>query len=231
MVRIHVQQGPERQFLYECSATARVGDVAKALVQTHNLQLTIRRLILQARRQLRPDSDHPDAGGASTGNSCKTDSGAGLERAISEAEAYISKEQVLHGKLASPLLLKDHIQNIEREIANYSFEALEHTSFQPGTCEDEGLEFLHEDETRIWWAGKELQKTKALSEYVGKNEKTKIVVKLEPSSPEPSLCSSVSTFFVFSGAFSKRWLLIHSWDCVTREKQRKKQTCSSSHLC
>ncbi|CAN6442457.1 unnamed protein product [Victoria cruziana] len=194
MVRIHVQQGPERQFLYECSATARVGDVAKALVRIHNLQLTIRSLILQARKQLYPDVDLPDGGDGSTGNNCITGERRGsaprLERAILEAEAYISKEQVLHGKLASPLLLEDHIRNIERELAS-SFEALQHASFQPGTCE--GLKFLDEDATQIWWAGKGLLKTKALSEYVGKNEKTKIVVKLEPSYPDPSPHSSVST--------------------------------------
>lgn len=36
-------------------------------------------------------------------------------------------------------------------------------------------------ETSVWWAGKELMRGKTLSDYVGKNEKTKIVVKMQKS--------------------------------------------------
>ncbi len=31
----------------------------------------------------------------------------------------------------------------------------------------------------LWWAGKELQRGKLLCDFVGKNEKTKLVVKLQ----------------------------------------------------
>jgi cilia- and flagella-associated protein 298 len=34
-------------------------------------------------------------------------------------------------------------------------------------------------DTCLWWAGKELVGDKCLSDYVGKNEKTKIVVKIQ----------------------------------------------------
>ncbi len=45
----------------------------------------------------------------------------------------------------------------------------------------ENYEYLKPQETSIWWAGKEFQKGKTLADYVGKNEKTKIVVKLTKS--------------------------------------------------
>ena len=32
----------------------------------------------------------------------------------------------------------------------------------------------------MWWAGKELVPEKHLSDYIGKNEKTKLIVKLQP---------------------------------------------------
>jgi len=32
--------------------------------------------------------------------------------------------------------------------------------------------------TALWWAGKELMRGKTLADYVGKNDKTKIVIKL-----------------------------------------------------
>jgi len=41
----------------------------------------------------------------------------------------------------------------------------------------EGSEYLAE-ETSLWWASKELLRGKILSDYTGKNEKTKIIVKL-----------------------------------------------------
>lgn len=39
---------------------------------------------------------------------------------------------------------------------------------------------LEADNAVLWWAGKELLKGKLLSDYVGKNEKTKIQAKLVP---------------------------------------------------
>ena len=35
------------------------------------------------------------------------------------------------------------------------------------------------EDASLWWAGKDLSRTKLLSDYVGKNEKTKIVAKLQ----------------------------------------------------
>jgi len=42
-----------------------------------------------------------------------------------------------------------------------------------------GLEVIEESEAQLWWAGKELKETKLLSDYVGKNEKTTIIVKIQ----------------------------------------------------
>ena len=38
---------------------------------------------------------------------------------------------------------------------------------------------LDESNSSLWWAGKEMLKGKKLSDYVGKNEKTKIVAKIQ----------------------------------------------------
>jgi len=37
----------------------------------------------------------------------------------------------------------------------------------------------------MWWAGKELQRGKLLSDYVGKNDKTKIIAKLQKAGGGP----------------------------------------------
>lgn len=41
------------------------------------------------------------------------------------------------------------------------------------------LQVIPEKEAQIWWAAKELHRDKKLQDYIGKNEKTKIVVKIQ----------------------------------------------------
>ncbi|KAH9326385.1 hypothetical protein KI387_006563, partial [Taxus chinensis] len=50
--------------------------------------------------------------------------------------------------------------------------------------------FFDQDTAQLWWAGKELMRDKTLCDHVGKNEKTKIIAKLQargqgPPSREP----------------------------------------------
>ena len=48
-------------------------------------------------------------------------------------------------------------------------------------------EELEESSATLWWAGKELQKGKILADYVGKNEKTKIIAKLQGKGQGPPM--------------------------------------------
>lgn len=41
------------------------------------------------------------------------------------------------------------------------------------------LQVIPEKEAQLWWAAKELNRDKKLQDYIGKNEKTKIVVKIQ----------------------------------------------------
>lgn len=41
------------------------------------------------------------------------------------------------------------------------------------------LQVIPEVEAQLWWAGKELHRDKKLQDYIGKNEKTKIVAKIQ----------------------------------------------------
>lgn len=38
---------------------------------------------------------------------------------------------------------------------------------------------LDESTAQLWWAGKELQRGKKLQDFIGKNEKTKLIIKLQ----------------------------------------------------
>ncbi|KXJ23747.1 cilia- and flagella-associated protein 298 [Exaiptasia diaphana] len=41
------------------------------------------------------------------------------------------------------------------------------------------LQVLEEDTAQLWWAGKEMQRGKKLQDFIGKNEKTKLIAKLQ----------------------------------------------------
>merc|ERR1712118_450527 len=41
-------------------------------------------------------------------------------------------------------------------------------------------DILDGPDSSIWWAGKELQPDKMMHEYLGKNEKTKVICRLQP---------------------------------------------------
>ncbi|KAM3406431.1 hypothetical protein ACQJBY_000491 [Aegilops geniculata] len=141
----------EMEFLYECAATAAVADVAGALAGTAGLQARVLSLCRRLRERC-PSGE--------------------LERALSEAEAYASKVQVRHNKFLSPRALRVHIKNIEKTAANALQETSEVLSPQ-NPKSDEKL-----DSIQLWWAGKELAMDKKLSDYIGVNDKTKIVIRL-----------------------------------------------------
>jgi hypothetical protein len=46
-------------------------------------------------------------------------------------------------------------------------------------------EIMPLDDSALWWAGKELLRNKLFSDYIGKNEKTKIVAKIQRVSDQP----------------------------------------------
>ncbi|PKI35207.1 hypothetical protein CRG98_044373 [Punica granatum] len=112
MVRLHVKYGEgdgEEEFLYDSQSSAQIEGVLREILQIANLQLKIDRLALELEPQLAPLYGDQKA--------------VGLIRALSEAKAYASKDQVLHGK---PLLyhaLKDHFQVLEKEL-NSSYQLL-----------------------------------------------------------------------------------------------------------
>lgn len=47
------------------------------------------------------------------------------------------------------------------------------------TIPQASLLMIPEEEAQLWWAGKEMQMGKKLQDYVGRNEKTKIMVKIQ----------------------------------------------------
>ncbi|RCV15227.1 hypothetical protein SEVIR_3G042500v4 [Setaria viridis] len=151
------------EFLYECAASAAVADVAVAIGALAGLQTRLLSLCRRLRARC------ADAGAGATGE---------LERALDEAEAYASKEQVQHNRFLSPRALREHIKNIEKKCASALQEPPEALSLQESSSDNK-----HE-RIQLWWAGKELAMDHKLCDYIGVNDKTKIVVKLTQAHDE-----------------------------------------------
>ncbi|KAL3523755.1 hypothetical protein ACH5RR_016589 [Cinchona calisaya] len=188
MVRIRVKHGrrqtggaddgEELEFLYDCGTSSSIGQITKDITEIANFQLQIQQLSLQLLPRLSPllHHHHPSS------------QVIGLHRALSEATSYASKEQVLHGKILSSIVLREHKRSIESEFAvNYKLLDFPEANLEPLLSD---LELLHEDTVQLSWAGKVFVKGKLLRDYIGKNEKTKILLKLQAPVSHPACKSS-----------------------------------------
>ncbi|KGN50501.1 cilia- and flagella-associated protein 298-B isoform X2 [Cucumis sativus] len=174
MVRVHVKSGHdscEFEFLYECQSDLLIDEIASEVIQIFNLQSKIHRLISEFEPLLLPFSGDPKA--------------TSLLRAFSEAKSYASKDMVIHNRPLSFLVLRHHFETIERElVAKFDILGVYDSTQYQQLSSDVGL--LDKDTTQLKLAGKELMKEKQLCDYIGRNEKTKIVLKLQPKITPPS---------------------------------------------
>jgi len=64
------------------------------------------------------------------------------------------------------------------------------------SCLKAALEVVELDSASLWWAGKEIARGKKLCDFVGKNEKTKIMCKLQKVSHSLIFCNKVLVYTV-----------------------------------
>ncbi|XP_069616949.1 cilia- and flagella-associated protein 298 [Ranitomeya imitator] len=110
-----------------------------------------------------------------------------LQKTIEEAKALISKKQAEANICVTMDVVKDALDQLRgaamivypmglppHDPIRMEFENNEDLS---GT--QAGQMVIEEDAAQLWWAGKELLRKQKLADYVGKNEKTKIIVKIQ----------------------------------------------------
>nr|KAF6473597.1 cilia and flagella associated protein 298 [Rousettus aegyptiacus] len=132
-----------------------------------------------------------------------------LKKTIEEAKAIISKKQVEASVCVTMEMVKDALDQLRGAVMivypmglppydpiRMEFENKEDLSGTqegrpPGSAHPGGatsgavsddqaaLSVIEESEAQLWWAAKELRRTKKLLDFVGKNEKTKIIVKIQ----------------------------------------------------
>ncbi|XP_056267715.1 cilia- and flagella-associated protein 298 [Pseudoliparis swirei] len=128
-----------------------------------------------------------DEMGRRNGHSPNDKMKAVLMRTVEEAKALISKKQVQANVCLTMEMVKEALDPLRGAVMivypmglpphdpiRMEFEDQEDLS---GT--QASLQVITEDECQLWWAAKEMQRGKKLQDYIGKNEKTKLVVKIQ----------------------------------------------------
>jgi hypothetical protein len=135
---------------------------------------------------------NPDEHGYRTGCPPPPEVADVMSRTAEEAEAAVSVNLVAQKRTIDRRLCQEHIDNMRGAVmiaypAYHRLPAYDPTRQELEDKEEldgasEMQDVLDTETTNLWWAGKELVVDKILEEYVGRNEKTKIVAKLIPKS-------------------------------------------------
>jgi len=135
---------------------------------------------------------NPDEQGYRTGVPPPPEVADVLSRTAEESEAAVDVSLVMQKRCVDRKLCQTHIDNMRGAvmIAYPAYHRL--PVYDPARLELEDKEeldgqselqcVLDHTQTNLWWAGKEMRVDQTLEQYVGRNEKTKIVAKLCPKS-------------------------------------------------
>jgi len=129
---------------------------------------------------------HWDPTGKRTGAAPVADLADVVRRTVADAEEAISKRQFEAKVEFNVEDLQDHIDKIRGALMiaypmglpdwEPARQAVEETEELEGSSE--GQDVMDEESTVMWWASKMLDRGKILQDFVGRNDKTKIVVQL-----------------------------------------------------
>jgi hypothetical protein len=110
-----------------------------------------------------------------------------LKKTVSEAKAAMSKDQVKRNVVLTKQIIQDVLDKLRGAVMIvYPMGLPPYEEVQTIIDNVEDLAgkqafkmVIPEDEMQLWWANKELQRGKLLSDFIGRNEKTKIVCKIQ----------------------------------------------------
>ncbi|XP_039410492.1 cilia- and flagella-associated protein 298 isoform X1 [Corvus cornix cornix] len=168
MVRLHVKRGGESQFLLETPGSARLAELAPLAARIHNGRLKVQRLC----SEMEELAEH----GISLPYNMQ-----GL--ADEQIEELKLKDEWAEKCVPSggSVFRKDEMGRRNGFAPNEKMQQVIKKTVEEAKAliSKAGTEVIKESEAQLWWAGKQLEETKLLSDYVGKNEKTTIIVKIQ----------------------------------------------------
>uniref|UniRef100_A0A9J8CN88 Cilia and flagella associated protein 298 n=1 Tax=Cyprinus carpio carpio TaxID=630221 RepID=A0A9J8CN88_CYPCA len=196
MVQLHVKRGDESQFLFSTTVDVSVETLTQQVSAIYNGRLKVDRICSEI-----PElADHgvslpPNMQGLTDDQIMELKLKDEWEDCcVPSGLAEFKKDELGrrsgHG---SPVTFKVYIRIYE---ANSNIEGavmivypmglpphdpirMEFENQEDLTGTQASLLVIPEEEAQLWWASKELQRGKKLQNYVGKNEKTKIIVKIQ----------------------------------------------------
>uniref|UniRef100_A0A8C4WYP0 Cilia and flagella associated protein 298 n=1 Tax=Eptatretus burgeri TaxID=7764 RepID=A0A8C4WYP0_EPTBU len=155
-----------------------------------------------------------------------------IKTTIDEAKALVSKKQVLVNVCVTEDVTQEAIDLLRGAVTIvYPMGLPPHEPVRAELENHEdleglqaGLEVIPENEAHLWWAGKELEADKTLKDYVGPNEKTKAIVKLQKRGQGPPAREPVVS------EEEKKRMMLHAHR-RQQELQRLEEDDSDSYLC
>ncbi|XP_077401815.1 cilia- and flagella-associated protein 298 [Vanacampus margaritifer] len=110
-----------------------------------------------------------------------------LLKSVDEAKALVSKKQVQVNVCVTAAMVNEALAQLRGAVMIvYPMGLPPHDPIRMELEDREdlagtqaSLQVLEESECQLWWAAKEMQRGKKLQDYIGKNDKTKLVVKIQ----------------------------------------------------
>ncbi|XP_067289134.1 cilia- and flagella-associated protein 298 [Pseudorasbora parva] len=110
-----------------------------------------------------------------------------LRKTMEEAKALISNKQVKANVCVTMDMVREALDQMRGAVMivypmglpPHDPIRMEFENQEDLTGTQASLQVIPEEDAQLWWASKEMQKGKKLQDYVGKNEKTKIIVKIQ----------------------------------------------------
>lgn len=130
---------------------------------------------------------NPDPIGKRGGNAPNMAMRGVIMKTVGDAKALLSKSQIDNRVHVTMAMLTEAYESIRgATMIVYPMGLPSHDEVREIFDDNEDLTgrqvgklVLSEADAQLWWAGKEMQREKSLGDYIGKNEKTKIVVKMQ----------------------------------------------------
>ncbi|XP_061755312.1 cilia- and flagella-associated protein 298 [Nerophis ophidion] len=110
-----------------------------------------------------------------------------LVQTVDEVKALISKKQAEANVCVTMAMVKEGLEQLRGAVMivypmglpPHDPIRMEFEDRQDLSGTQASLQVLEEAECQLWWAAKELQRGKKLQDYIGKNDKTKLLVKIQ----------------------------------------------------
>ncbi|XP_063161501.1 cilia- and flagella-associated protein 298 isoform X2 [Candoia aspera] len=204
MVLLHVKHGDESQFLLETTCSISIEDITQEVTRIYNGRLKVQRVCAgltdEQIEELKLKDEWakkciPSGGstfkkdeiGRRNGHAPNEKMKQVLKATVEEAKALISKKQVQANVCVTTSMVKDALDQLRGAVMivypmglpPYDPIRMEFEDKEDLAGTHAALEIIEEPEAQLWWAAKELKRTNQLSDYVGKNEKTKIIIKIQ----------------------------------------------------